>query len=248
MATAIRVFAVVWAVLVLVILVVATLGALAPGVPVLGPASVPVASALRHFDGRVNYLILVLLLPALVAALWAARRRERDAVTLSPVELAALVRSLPDAASSTTDVAEEQFSRLFGQFFDRAPDGTMQPKTVRVQLDDRRYATVPLVAVVPSLGITLGVLRARFRCALATDADPSAAVAAALPADLARAPLGITVTPRGRQHRHHVVDVTVELKPATHPEVLASFTTSTAPASDDDGRPEPGSPPPRSAS
>ena len=98
---------------------------------------------------------------------WLFRMFERDRNILNEQQLAALISGLHRAASASLDVAGEQHSRLIEQYFSPLKDGTMKPKMVRLQVDEKKYILVPLISMVPPISFRLDVMRMRFSVKLA---------------------------------------------------------------------------------
>jgi hypothetical protein len=225
MVRALRVFAMVWSGLAVLLLVLDAMGILVHATGVWGAASAMLFGRLRPFAIRVNPAVLVLFLPAVAAFLWAAwRARDRTSTPeLSPEELAKLVRGLHEAAAATNDVAGQHFAEMLAQFFDPTEDGTMKPKVVRVQVDDQRYVMVPLVSLLPSAAVNLDAMRVQFRCVLGGAEASRETLAASLPASADPGSLGVKITPRGKQRGKSVVDVSLEFKPGERPQATAEL-------------------------
>ena len=115
------------------------------------------------------------------------------------------------------DLVGEQYIRLLHQFFDTQPDGTMQPKMVRLQVEDGKYILVPLVSLAPSKGIGLETMRVRFSVRLDTEA--SERVLEQARSDLGSESLKVTVGPdQGDRGERDRVDVVLEFKAGEAPE------------------------------
>jgi hypothetical protein len=220
MPTALRVFAVAWALLAAGVVVLVSVGPLLP--PGLWQElSTAALLRLAHVNEWINAGVLLLVLPAVIAALSAAWLGRRVAVELDAERIVALTRQLQDAAAATSDAAGRHFMRMLAQFFDRSPDGTMKPKVVRVQVDDERYVLVPLVSLVPKVSYTLDTLRVRFRCALPDGAD--GAEAAKQLESLHPGAVTATAVPPKRGAKRHLLDVTLEIRPGEPAEAVADL-------------------------
>ncbi len=149
---------------------------------------------------------------------WLLKLFRRERKHIGEQQLAALIRGFQSAAAASMDLVGEQYIRLLHQFFDTKPDGTMQPKMVRLQVEDGKYILVPLVSLAPSKGIGLETMRVRFSVRLDTEASERVVEQAG--SDLGSESLKVTVAldqgdggERGRR-----VDVILEFKAGEAPE------------------------------
>lgn len=223
MVRALRVIALVWAIVAVAVVLVATMGAfLTPG-SVWHRVSMTLLATLSVFNARVNSGVLVLMLPAVAAALGAAwLNRGGATLALDADQFITLTRNLQEAAAATAVTAGRSFESMLEQFFDREADGTMVPKAVRVRIDETRHVLVPLVSLVPKVGFTLDTMRVRFRCGLRGRDATGQSLADRL-GRLGGGAITVRAVPNQRGRTPTLFDVTLEFRPGEPPDAVTDL-------------------------
>jgi len=136
--------------------------------------------------------------------------------------LSEITRGLQHAAQTTLSLVADQFIKMMEQFFDPLEDGTIQAKTVRVQISETSYVMVPLVALVTPRGMTLETMRVHLSVRL-EEADLKPATSFLDNSDAKRTSFVVAMVPRGKtgdQRGSDTFDVELEFKAQEPPELM----------------------------
>jgi hypothetical protein len=72
-----------------------------------------------------------------------------------PVTLEDITRGMQYAATAANELIAQQYMKALDPFFEPAPDGTLTPRTVKMDLDEKHYFELPLIALSTPRGLML---------------------------------------------------------------------------------------------
>lgn len=72
-----------------------------------------------------------------------------------PVTLEDITRGMQYAATAANEMIAQQYMKALDPFFEPAEDGSLQPRTVQLGLDDKHYFNLPLIALSTPRGLML---------------------------------------------------------------------------------------------
>jgi hypothetical protein len=136
--------------------------------------------------------------------------------------LSEITRGLQHAAQTTLSLVAEQFITMMEQFFEPLEDGTLQAKTVRVQISETSYVMVPLVALVTPRGVTLETMRVNLSVRL-EEAESMPGTSFLDATEQKRTSFIVAMVPRGKtgdQRSSDTFDVELEFKAQEPPELI----------------------------
>ncbi|MGL4722933.1 MAG: DUF2589 domain-containing protein [Scandinavium sp.] len=73
----------------------------------------------------------------------------------APVTLEDITRGMQYAATAANEMIAQQYMKALDPFFEPAEDGSLQPRTVQLGLDDKHYFNLPLIALSTPRGLML---------------------------------------------------------------------------------------------